>query len=58
MKSKKSLNGSEKYYLSDLSFYFSRNTDNRINYVSVLENIILIILRVKAIWFVSVKLVI
>ncbi len=40
MKSKKSLNGDEKYYLSDLSFYFSQNTDNRINYGPVLENII------------------
>ena len=40
MKSKKSLNGDEKYYLSDLSFYFSRNTDGRINYGPVLENIV------------------
>lgn len=40
MKSKKSLNGEEKYYLSDLSFFFFRNTDNRINYGSVLENIV------------------
>ncbi len=39
MKSKRSLNGEEKYYLSDLSFYFSRNTDGRINYGPVLENI-------------------
>ena len=47
MKSKKSLNGSEKYYLSDLSFYFSRNTDNRINYGPVLENIIYNYLKSK-----------
>ena len=40
MKSKKSLNGEEKYYLSDLSFYFSHNTDGRINYGPVLENIV------------------
>ena len=40
MKSKKSLNGGEKYYLSDLSFYFARNTDGRINYGPVLENIV------------------
>jgi predicted AAA+ superfamily ATPase len=40
MKSKKSLNGEEKYYLSDLSFYFSQNTDGRINYGPVLENIV------------------
>ena len=40
MKSKKSLNGEEKYYLSDLSFYFAKNTDGRINYGPVLENIV------------------
>lgn len=40
MKSKRSLNGEEKYYLSDLSFYFSQNTDARINYGPVLENIV------------------
>lgn len=40
MKSKRSLNGEEKYYLSDLSFYFVKNTDNRVNYGPVLENII------------------
>ena len=40
MKSKRSLNGEEKYYLSDLSFYFSINTDARINYGPVLENIV------------------
>ena len=40
LKSKKSLNGEEKYYLTDLSFYFATNTDNRINYGPVLENII------------------
>ena len=40
LKSKKSLNGGEKYYLTDLSFYFASNTDNRINYGPVLENII------------------
>ncbi len=40
MKSRKSLRGEEKYYLSDLSFYFANNTDNRIEYGPVLENII------------------
>jgi len=39
MKSKRSLTGEEKYYLTDLSFYFAGNTDNRINYGPVLENI-------------------
>ena len=40
MKSKASLHGEEKYYLTDLSFYFANQTDNRINYGPVLENII------------------
>ena len=39
MKSKKSLSGEKKYYLADLGFYFVRNTDNRINYGPVLENV-------------------
>lgn len=39
MKSKRSLSGEKKYYLADLSFYFVQNTDNRINYGPVLENI-------------------
>lgn len=38
-KSKRSLSGEKKYYLADLSFYFVQNTDNRINYGPVLENI-------------------
>lgn len=40
MKSRKSLRGEQKYYLSDLSFYFAVNTDNRINYGPVLENVV------------------
>lgn len=40
MKSRKSIRGEEKYYLADLSFYFSQNADNRINYGPVLENIV------------------
>ena len=40
MKSRKSLRGEQKYYLADLSFYFALNTDNRINYGPVLENIV------------------
>lgn len=40
MKSKKSLSGEKKYYVSDLSFFFSLNTDNKINYGHVLENIV------------------
>ncbi|MBR6088459.1 MAG: ATP-binding protein [Anaerolineaceae bacterium] len=40
MKSRKSLTGEKKYYISDLSFYYSRNTDNQIHYGPVLENIV------------------
>lgn len=40
MKSRKSLRGEQKYYLADLSFYFALNTDNRINYGPVLQNIV------------------
>jgi hypothetical protein len=40
MKSKKMLAGEKKYYLADLSFYFAQNTDNRINFGPVLENIV------------------
>lgn len=40
MKSKKSVRGEQKYYLSDLSFYFANNVDNRIHYGPVLENIV------------------
>jgi len=40
MKSRKSLKGEKKYYLSDFSFYYALNTDNRINYGPALENIV------------------
>ena len=40
IKSKTTLNGEKKYYLADLSIYFLYNTDNRINYGPVLENIL------------------
>ena len=40
MKSRKSLSGEKKYYLSDLSFYYALNTDNRINFGPTLENIL------------------
>ena len=45
MKSKRSLSGEKKYYLSDLSFYFSQNTDNRFDYGPTLENIVFIYTR-------------
>jgi hypothetical protein len=40
MKSKKIIKGEKKYYLSDLSFYYSLNTDNQFNYGPSLENIV------------------
>lgn len=40
MKSRKSLQGEQKYCLADLSFCFALDTDNRINYGPVLGNIV------------------
>jgi len=40
LKSRSSIRGEQKYYLSDLGFYFATNTDNRINYGSAIENAI------------------
>ena len=40
LKSKKSLKKENKYYLADLSLYFSLNTDNQLNYGPSLENIV------------------
>lgn len=40
VKSRKSISGEKKYYISDLSFFFALNTDNRINYGPVLENMV------------------
>ena len=39
MKSRKSIAGEKKYYLSDVGFYYATNTDNRINYGPVMENV-------------------
>lgn len=47
IKSKKVLKGEKKYYLADLSIYFALNTDNRINYGPVLENVIYSYLKAK-----------
>ncbi|MBQ9275372.1 MAG: ATP-binding protein [Succinivibrio sp.] len=38
LKSRRALAGERKYYLGDLSFYFSLNTDNRLNYGPLLES--------------------
>ncbi len=40
VKSKKSLSGEMKYYLSDLSFFYSMHTDSRINYGPALESVV------------------
>lgn len=40
IKSKEVLKGEKKYYLADLSIYYAFNTDNRINYGPVLENVL------------------
>ena len=45
MKSRRSIGGEQKYYLTDLGLYFSFNTDNRINYGPVLENIVYLYAR-------------
>lgn len=47
IKSKSVLKGDKKYYLADLSIYFALNTDNRINYGSVLENVMFAYLKSK-----------
>ncbi len=47
IKSKSVLKGEKKYYLADLSIYFSQNTDNRINYGPVLENVMYSYLKSK-----------
>ncbi len=47
IKSKKVLDGDKKYYLADLSIYFALNTDNRINYGPVLENVLFSYLKSK-----------
>ncbi len=45
MKSKRSLQGEKKYYLSDLSFYYALNTDNTVQYGPDLENLVYIYAR-------------
>ena len=40
LKSKRSLKGEQKYYLADLSFYFSDIVNNKIDYGPALENIV------------------
>ena len=40
LKSRKSIGGESKYYLTDLSLYYAFNTDNRISYGQSLENLV------------------
>jgi len=47
LKSRRSISGDQKYYLADLGFYFATNTDNRINFGPVLENITYIYAKSK-----------
>ena len=47
LNSKRSISGEQKYYLADLGFYFATNTDVRINYGPVLENIVYLYARAK-----------
>ena len=46
LKSRRSIGGEQKFYLSDLGFYFATSTDNRINYGPALENIVYVYARV------------
>ena len=45
LKSRKSLQGEKKFYLSDLGFYFAANVDNRINFGPALENVVFTFLK-------------
>ncbi len=47
LKSRKSIAGEQKYYLADLGFYFSMNTDKRINYGPAMENIVYVYAKSK-----------
>jgi len=53
LKSRRSIGGEQKFYLSDLGFYFATNTDNRINYGPALENLVYIYARAHG-YFVSI----
>ena len=45
LKSRKSISGEEKFYLADLGFYYALNTDRRINYGPVMENVVYLYAR-------------
>jgi len=45
LKSRRSIGGEQKFYLSDLGFYFATNTDNRISFGPALENVVYVYAR-------------
>ena len=45
LKSRRSIRGERKYYLSDLGFYYALNTDTRVNYGPALENAVYVYAR-------------
>jgi len=45
IKTEKELQGDQRYYLTDLGFYFARKTDSKIDYSLVMKNIIYMYLR-------------
>ena len=47
LKSRRSITGDKKYYLADPSFYFAVNTDQRIHYGPLLENIVFLYAKSK-----------
>lgn len=47
LKSRKSLRSDAKYYLADTGLYFATNTDDRINYGPILENVMYVYLLSK-----------
>lgn len=47
LKSRKSIGGEQKYYLADLGFYYATNTDSRVNFGPVLENVLYVYARAQ-----------
>lgn len=45
LKSKKAIRRDQKYYLADMSLYFSMNTDNQLNFRPTLENLVYLYLK-------------
>lgn len=47
LRSRKSIGGEQKYYLADVGFYNAVNTDTRVNYGPVLENVLYVYARAQ-----------